>query len=179
MYKVAVVGHSQVPLHISSPRGINIRVFRRPGALLRHIDESPLKEVFDYEPDLAILFLGGNDITVGKEDARNTIAKIRDLLLRLKTVCERVVFVLIERRNYAERNPYGMTTEIYETHRRFINQNLRRFLRANNIRTINLAAPWFAAHRRPDGIHLSHEAKEEFKRKVLICVEKTRISIGK
>ena len=57
MFKIALVGHSQMPHVFEAPEGAEIRIFRRPGDLVHHFKEPLMVEVFDYKPDMVILFL--------------------------------------------------------------------------------------------------------------------------
>ena len=93
MYKVAVVGHSQIPNQISTrDTNVSIKVFRRQGARLEHIDELPFCEIFNSQYDLLVLFLGGNDIAAYPEEAERIIHDLKALLLKCKAVAQEVVY---------------------------------------------------------------------------------------
>ena len=96
VFKVAIAGHSQVPTNIPAIDSVKIRIFRRTGAKLVHLHQSPLRDVYNYRPNLCILYMGGNDITVPNVDCREIIKGLRDTLLSLKDIAQKVVFVNIE-----------------------------------------------------------------------------------
>ena len=175
VFKVAIVGHSQVPTSVPAFDGVEIRIFRRSGARLIHLEQSPLRDVFEYRPNLCIFYMGGNDIAVSNVDCREVIKHIRDALLSLKDIAQKVVFVNIEERRYAVGNRHGVDTETYNTCRKWVNNNLRRFLRINHIGTINVSGPWFASQS-VDGVHFNKEAKRVLIRKICSYIRGSRDS---
>ena len=175
VYKVAIVGHSQVPTNIPAINSVEIKIFRQSGARLVHLQQSPLRDVFNYRPNLCIFYMGGNDIAVSNVDCHEVIKSIRDALLSLKDIAQKVVFVNIEERRYAVGNRRGVDTETYNTHRKWVNNNLRRFLRINHIGTINVSGPWFASQS-VDGVHFNKEAKRVLIRKICFCIQGSRNS---
>ena len=60
--KVAVVGHSNVPRDLDNIAGVNLKTFRVPGACVSDAYQGHLAEVFDFCPNLVVIYLGGNDI---------------------------------------------------------------------------------------------------------------------
>ena len=84
MYRVAIVGHSQVPrsFRVHSNPDIEIKIFRRPGGRISHIDEPPLSDAFEYNPDLVFLFLGGNDIPQYKHNCKLPADHLKATMLR-------------------------------------------------------------------------------------------------
>ena len=174
-FKVAIVGHSQVPTHIPINDSVEIKIFRRSGAKLVHLQQSPLRDVYNYRPNLCIFYMGGNDIAASDVDCREVIGNIRDALLSLKAIAQKVVFVNIEERRYAVGNRHGVDTDTYNTHRKWVNSNLRRFLRINGIGTINVSGPWFASQS-VDGVHFNKEAKRVLVRKICSYIQGSRDS---
>ena len=175
VFKVAIVGHSQVPTNIPAFNGVEIKFFRRTGAKLVHLHQSPLIDVYNYRPNLCVLYMGGNDIAGPNVDCREIIKGLRDTLLSLKDIAQKVVFVNIEERRYAIGNRHGIDTETYNTHRKWVKSNLRRFLRINDIGTINVSGPWFPSQR-VDGVHFNKEAKKVLVRKICFCIQGSRDS---
>ena len=41
MYKVAIVGHSQVPVDLPEIPHVELKIVRKPGAKLEHVHETP------------------------------------------------------------------------------------------------------------------------------------------
>ena len=60
---ISIVGHSLVPRSVGNIPGCEIRIFRSPGARVSCFESDPiLASVLDWQHDLTILFIGGNDI---------------------------------------------------------------------------------------------------------------------
>ena len=138
MYKVAVLGHSQTPRQISTrDTNVTIQIFRRPGARLEHINELPLREVFDSQYDLLVLFLGGNDVAAYPEECERIVRDLKGLLLKCKAVSQEVVYVLIEGRHYPDNNRFGITSQVYESCRKRVNRNIKRFIKRQGIKCFN------------------------------------------
>ena len=60
-FRVAIVGHSNVPTRISAVTGVDIKIYRKPGASIVDAYSEPLSDVHRWQPHLIVLFLGGND----------------------------------------------------------------------------------------------------------------------
>ena len=101
MFKVALVGHSQVPTTFEAPEGAEVSIFRRRGGLVEHFDQPPLLNVYEYKPNLVILFLGSNDLLNYADNWLLLVKKLRDILYSLTLTCPYVWFVTIERRRFA------------------------------------------------------------------------------
>ena len=157
---VAIVGHSQVPLEIENPNA-EVVIFRRPGACLEHLSESPLVDVFELQPDLVFLYLGGNDIANHQSDCRPIIEGLKSALLKLKGIAKEVRFVQVERRHYTPGNRFNVDNDAYEWCRKRINANLRYFCKRENIRTLNTTKHLFEDNLAADGVHFDPEARAE------------------
>lgn len=63
MWKISLVGHSQVPKELNFPNA-EIRIFRAPGGKAQFFHENELmNRVLNWEHDLSIVWLGSNDVT--------------------------------------------------------------------------------------------------------------------
>ena len=82
--RVAVLGHSQVPLNFKFYKDIDVTIFQKPGALLKDIDTYPLKEIWQHEFDIIIVYLGGNDAV------SNTTQYITSKLIEIVERCQRI-----------------------------------------------------------------------------------------
>ena len=171
-FKVAVVGHSQVPITYETISNVEIKVFKRSGALVDHMFQPPLSNVFEYRPDLVFLFLGANDIAHHTHDPVYVSDKLSNILKRLAEVCAQVRFVNLERRHYALSNHFNLRNDEYERCRRFINQRMRRYCKWAHVWTINITSPWFYNHLSGDGIHFDNEASLELRRKILYVIRR-------
>ena len=164
---MALVGHSQVPSTFEAPEGAEVRIFRRRGGLIRHFDEAPLVNVYDYEPDLVILFLGSNDVLDYADNWLPLVKRLRDILHDLTAVCPRVWVVTIERRRFASEH----LSLLYEAYRKKINRKLRKQIRNMNVRMVNITATWFLNNLGPDGVHFNAQAKQEIKSKFRAVIQ--------
>ena len=160
MFKVALVGHSQVPSTFEAPEGAEVRIFRR-GGLIRHFNQAPLANVYEYNPDLIILFLGSNDVLDFANNWLLLVKGLRDILHDLTSVCPRVWVVTIERRKFTSDH----LSLLYESCRKKINRKLRKQIRNMNVRMVNITATWFLNNLGPDGVHFNAQAKQEIKSK--------------
>ena len=101
VYKVAILGHSQVPNDFPEIVGVETRIFRRSGAKLKNFYEV-FEEVLEWNHNHTIIFLGGNDIGVGPK--RWTPQRIATNLINISwnfhNKGNAVSLVLIEPRNY-------------------------------------------------------------------------------
>ena len=167
MYKVAVVGHSQTPKRIDTrDPNVSVKIFRRSGARLEHINELPFCEIFDSQYDLLVLFLGGNDISAYPEETERIIYDLKGLLLKCKAVAQEVVYVLIEGRHYPDNNRFGITSRVYENCKKRVNRNIRRFLKRQGMRSFNTTDYYFSNNVARDGIHFNTAAQNQLVQKI-------------
>ena len=62
VYRVAIVGHSQVPKSIQAIENVEVRIYRKPGARLANFENyEEFQELFNWQHDLNIIFMGGSD----------------------------------------------------------------------------------------------------------------------
>ena len=169
MYKVALVGHSQIPIEMPEIPGTELRIFRQPGAKLEDIYKPPLRDVFEYRPDLCILYLGGNDLALPNTDRMEVMRKLREVLLSLKEVTKDLRWVNLEERFYPRRNRHQVIDSAYEADRKWFLNNIRRFLAKNTIGTLNVTGPWWARNQ-TDGIHFNRTAQRHIRTKFINCI---------
>ena len=169
MYKVAIVGHSQVPVDLPEIPYVELKIFRKPGAKLEHVHESPLGDVFNYRPDLCIVLMGGNDIGIPQADRAEVMGRLRAYLLELKEITPDLRWMNMEKRFYPWRNRYGVNNQQYEVDRKWFNNAMRGFLRTNQIQPLNVTGPWWAGNQ-IDGVHFNQEASRAIRRKLLNCI---------
>ena len=131
MYKVAIVGHSQVHVDLPEIPHVELKIFRKPGAKLEHVHETPLGDVFNFRPDLCIVLMGGNDIGIPQTDRSEVMGKLRAYFLELKEITPDLRWMNMERRFYPFRNRFGVNNQQYEEDRKWFNTGMRRFLRTH------------------------------------------------
>ena len=164
MVKAAIVGHSQVP-HNVHVENVETRVFRRPGAKIRHFHDEILNNLLAYEPDIVILFLGGNDIDAGEDCVVRVATALKGVIQILRENCREVIVVDIEWRNFTSSRVPELTSELYNHSRMQINRNLARFCNRRNIRTINTSLDSIQRVRN-DGVHFDRLAAARVKTKI-------------
>ena len=169
MYKVAIVGHSQVPVDLPEIPYVELKIFRKPGANLEDIHETPLGDVFNFRPDLCIVLMGGNDIGIPQADRSEVMGKLHAYLLELKEITPDLRWMNMEKRFYPFRNRYGLNNQQHEVDRKWFNTAMRRFLRTHQIQPLNVTGPWWADNQ-TNSIHFNQVAKESIKRKLLNCI---------
>ena len=162
MFKVAFVGHSQVPQDLEEElSGVEIRTFRVPGARADNFDQdSRLTPVLDWKHDFSVLWLGSNDI----DDDTNPswlAETILDVAENIQESCEsEVVIVEMENRTFTDRD--NITAEEYRKIKRSVNRKLqkdKRFL------SINFGGTMFTLD--SDGVHFEASAQELIEQKLL------------
>ena len=68
MFRVSVLGHSNVPREPLEVYGCEVRTYRSPGAHAATFDENPtFRPVLEWQHELSVLFIGSNDVTPNTE----------------------------------------------------------------------------------------------------------------
>ena len=123
-------------IHFLKYPSFNKEVIRVPGAKLSDFWTRPeFAKICDQTYDLAILYLGGNDIN-NDSRPRIIVNEIKDILRHLLTIHRRVTFVSLEPRRYRPNNHFGINPEGYSYVAKYVNKHLSPFLRKNSIHTI-------------------------------------------
>ena len=173
MFLISLVGHSNVPRDPLYVRDCEIRTFRSPGARADRFDDNPvLREVLGWQHDLAILFLGSNDVSPDVE-AYEITENIKAIVNKLKQCARKVTIVLLEPRVITNAPPGRPDQGTYNRVVRSVNRKLQRDLREHDF--INFSAPYFRQHLKPDGVHWNSEGKAKVKRDLLRYINRTDI----
>ena len=154
VYKVAIVGHSQVPLHFPDIPDVEVRIFRKSGAKLSDFHNyREFQQVFTWPHQHTIIFMGGNDIGVGPN--RWSPQRIATFLIRIcwnfKDFGNTVSLVLIEPRTYFS----DYVHNLYHKQAEKINRRLKRYSQHSEApyHTINFNAVPFQQGHTIDGTH--------------------------
>ena len=164
MFKVAIVGHSQVR---SGPQvdDTEIRIYRVPGARAdEFFDQESFNSVLNWEHDLTLLWIGSNDI--GEETQPNQLVNI---ILNIGYVIQencnsKVIIVEIENRQYQSEHPVISNTR-YQKIKRSVNRGLIK----SEFYCIHFNALMFTLV--PDGVHFSTNAREHINQKMSGVIE--------
>lgn len=166
-YRVAILGHSQVPRSIPMPESIQVRIFRRSGARLDLInDYEEFREFFSWEHEHNVIFIGGNDLTL-----RSNALTPQDVSGRLINLCQSlhekgqtVSLCQIEPRRY----PNSVLNRFYARSQEIVNRRLKNYIRnrRNIYRLINFNTTPFAEGHLPDGVHFKPLIQEWIKDKM-------------
>lgn len=173
-YRLIIGGHSQVPNVLPTLLDVQITVCTLPGGKLddfwEHYKFTCMRE---NEHDLAIIFLGGNDVNNSTKlsDIINEILGIADYL---KQRNKHVVVTLLEPRQYSVNNRFRVDSNTYDKVSRSINRALCKVFRKRNIRTINFGAKTFVQGHTRVGVHFTSVTKAHVTSKIINCIEHYR-----
>ena len=167
MLKVALVGHSQLP-HSLEVEGADIEIFRSPGGrAYSFYDDDDLNDVLNWSGDLAILWLGSNDIM---QDT-NVWEVVNDIIGIKESIEEEtgatVVIILVEPRCYPDDEPVDEAQ--YRKIQKSINRKLERELSETEFIRFNL--PLYEQELAEDGVHFTSYGKELIEEKISDCIE--------
>ena len=148
MWKIALVGHSQIPQRFSFP-GAQVRIFRAPGGKASaFFDDSRLNEILNWEQDLTIVWIGSNDVT-SNTDPDMIFDHIKGICYAIKDNCQYVVYACqIEPRLH----PRGLSPQQYKKIQSGINNRIKKRLGLRNIHFNNIQ---FVEELHGDGVHWS------------------------
>ena len=115
VFRVAVLGHSQLPEEIPPIENCEFFVFKRSGARLDFLDYPPLCHYFESRYDLAVMFLGGNDVTEYIHNPLTLAHHIKNRLCQIRRNANHVAFIDLESRDYEvrSRSRFRITNEQY------------------------------------------------------------------
>ena len=123
-FKAIVAGHSNVPSSFPEIPFVDLEVVRVPGAKLSDFWTQPeFVSIREQTRDLAILYLGGNDIN-NDSRPRVIVNEIKAILRHLLTIHRNVTFVLLEPRQYRRNNRFGINPEGYSNVAKYVNKRL-------------------------------------------------------
>ena len=176
MFKVAIVGHSQVPSHLNNlPSPIDVQIFRSPGATARSFFYNEhLTAVFNGRYDMVILWLGSNDIHP-RCQVKDIVNNIKHIVEQLEARCTpRVKICLVEPRLTEIRWRPRIEQEIYNKVAKGVNNKLqKRALPGKEF--ISFGAKPFLYSLRSDGIHFDREGRERVKDKLRGAINKAHV----
>ena len=170
--KVAIVGHSQIPVSFPDIPSVDLRVFRLPGGRLGDFErDCILKDSLKWAHDLTILFIGGNDIPNLANEL--IVGKLIELVDKFKALgsCN-VVVTLIEPREYSYGNRFGIDNDVYKYSMNFINRKIKRLSKSRNYRVLNVNAKPFQNGHTADGVHFNLQSRFAIVDKIRNCVVK-------
>ena len=157
MFKVAIVGHSQVPSHLDIlPSPIDVQIFMSPGATARSFfNNEHLTAVFNGRYDMVILWLGSNDI-----HPRCKVKDIKSIVEQLEIRCiPRVKICLVEPRLTEIRwRPRVEQEANNKVAKGMSNKLQKRALRGKGFISFDVKAIWYSL--RSDGVHFDREDRE-------------------
>ncbi len=169
MYKVSLVGHSQIPKTLLVDLA-EVRIFRVPGARAESFFCDPrLNSVLNWKHDHCVLWLGSNDIAEGVEPG-NIFEVIREIVHTIERECGAGVHVcLVEPRIYSGVRP--ITTNNYKKIQNAVNKKIKRSLR-NQVIHFNTAS--FVNELADDGVHFSEQGQARVRAKIITAIESDR-----
>ena len=111
MFRVAIVGHSLVPVSFDSSPFVSVSISRKPGAKFQDWECSEFSEFFAARFDLAIVFLGGNDLAIA--ETQEVVNRAKFLAERASECANQVRVCTIEQRNYSEFNRFRVSNQAF------------------------------------------------------------------
>ena len=151
VYKVALVGHSQLP-YIEDYDDVEFERFKRGGARIETFTKgNDFSRICSDEWDCVIIFLGGNDLC----DHHDASLMVRDLLDFVSKIQAQTIFVTEVEKRFYKRNleiQYNTTTQQYTGLANTANHQLRRRAKAKTFRLIHLPSS-YNLNSRDGGIH--------------------------
>ena len=170
MFKVVIGGHSQVPTHLKQIDNVALTINRVPGAKLSDFwSDARFRDIKSVAHNLAILFLGGNDIS-SNSSPREITDDLLNIVTHLTAIHNKVVVVLIEHREIPENTRFNITNISYRNQRCRINNNLTRTLRRMNVRTLHFSDSYFSRLHTRDGVHFNGNAKQGVANILMSCI---------
>ena len=151
VYKVALVGHSQLP-DIEDYDDVEFEQFKRSGARITTFTEGhDFNRICSNEWDCVIIFLGGNDLC----DHHDASLMVRDLLDFVSEIRAQTIFVTEVEKRFYNRDleiQHNTTTQQYMRLATIANNQLRRRAKAKTFRLIHLPSS-YNLNSRDGGIH--------------------------
>lgn len=159
MWKVSLVGHSQLPDDLSI-NNAEIQIYRGPGGRADNFfEDERLNEVLNWEHDLSILWLGSNDIDneTQPRDIANNILKVVE---SIEENCQAVVWIcLVEPRLYT--NGFMMEEDY-----RKVQRKINKILKEKGNQVIHFNSNDWVEYLASDGIHWTVEGRKRVKSKL-------------
>ena len=167
---VGWVGHSQVGWQNLNDNyqpvpDAHVTLYRKPGALARNFFTYPeLTQALEDNLDLAILWIGGNDIEPNTSP-RIILDDLRQIITGFQRANTDVIIMTIEARNYAEGSRHYVAPDIYNRIKNTINRRLQKDYAGRMILTGGLTVN--SSHHSWDGVHLNRRGRENIEHKVI------------
>ena len=167
MLRVALVGHSQLPYSLEV-EGADVEIFRSPGGrAYSFYEDGNLNDVLNWSGDLAILWIGSNDIQQNTH-VSDVVDNIIDIKESIEEECgATVVIILIEPRCYPD--DYPVDEARYRKIQKSINRKLERVLPDTEFIQFNTSM--YQQELAEDGVHFSEEGKELIEDRIRSCIE--------
>lgn len=159
MWKVSLVGHSQLPNDLSV-NNAEIQIYKRPGGRAGNFyNDRRLNEVLEWKHDLCILWLGSNDIDNVKRP-RDIANNIIEVIQSIEQNCQAIVYIcLVEPRFYTN----GFMSE--EDYRK-VQRKINKILKEQGNQVIHFNSSSWVEYLDSDGIHWTNEGRERVKSKL-------------
>ena len=159
------VGHSQIPKDNVQINGEDAELGRVNGAVLENAYQAPISDYIETDPDVIVLWLGGNDLDNGLSP-KEVVTELINIVRYCQEHAQTVLVCNIEPRNYV--NPDRATS--YKDKARNTNRLLTRLSQKHNYRIINVSDPALIVDSR-DGLHFSNVAKGRVIKKIERAVD--------
>lgn len=173
MYRVALVGHSNLPV-FPGWGNAQIESFKVQGAKLTDLRDQHKfgASLFTTNWDCVIVFLGGNDIA-GCRNQDDLFNRYLSAFRVLHTT--KLVVTEVEPRTYNReyQSRFGINTLTYNTIAKILNKKLKRYAkRTSNVELVHIPSGYMNGS--VDGIHLSPEGQQHLITKYKLIIDSFR-----
>lgn len=167
MYKISLVGHSQIPHSLDAPRA-EIRIFREPGRKTYSLfDDERMSDVLEWTHDYLIVWIGSNDI---KEDwsHHEIVNDILEIVHAIEDECETTVQVCLHEPSFY---PHGVpvSQDTYAKVHQTENKHLTKRLSDRSFLHFNTAS--YEKNLAEDGVYWIEEGHGYVQRKLINAIE--------
>ena len=165
MHRVAIIGHSLVPLgFICNVSGVQVSLFRRPGATWEDQDCVEFRNFWNCQFDLTIILLGGNDLA--SKEAYPVFCKFKEFVSAALNCSSQIRVYSAEPRNYDNQSRFNITTREFNIRRHRYNRMASRWIRRLGQGFVDIGKPWIAREHTRDGVHFNTIANQGLSRSI-------------
>ena len=162
MFRVAFIGHSQVPTRYEyqfQDANVRIYVYRKPGARIKDLRLDPqFRSFWRHRFDVSFIFIGGNDIERDTQPraVSDEYCHLLNIINGKDVAC---IPTTIERRELPTFHRHFINQAEYNRKSRTLNRILIRYWRSHHQEYLDLQRGVFTGPRARDGVHFSEELK--------------------
>ena len=159
------LGHSQIPKDDIEINGEKAELERVNGATIDNAHEAPISDAIETDPDVIVVWLGGNDLDNGRSP-QEVVTDLINVVRYCQQHTQAVLVCNIEPRNYFNED----RATSYNNKARTTNRLLTKLSAKHRYRVINVSDPALIVDS-CDGIHFSNVAMRRVIKKIERAVD--------